>query len=403
MTAGAAGRSGLAGRTVTVVGAGVGGAATALLCARAGADVLLLERLAEPKAVGAGILLQPNGLAVLYGLGLEAALRAHGCVARDAEIVDAAGRRIVRTPVPDFGAGIDHALCLRRSRLLGVLADAIAAEPRIRARFGAEVTTATPDGRVAWRDVAGPGGEVGADLVVGADGLHSRVREGGAFTPRRRPGHLNLRVIAPVPAGDGFVERWTALGICGEGPVDGGTYLYAAVVAPEVRAACEARDPAALTQLYQAACPPAARVLRAVERFDDVLLNQVIRIDCQGWVDGRLVLVGDAAHAMAPNLGQGANSALVDAAVLVDALAAGGPEASVLQRWARRRRPAVRRVQDVAGALARVSNVRHAGLRRVRDAALRLLARLDDGARGVRAVQQEDPAGLRRVVEALGR
>ena len=391
----------LAGREIAVVGAGVGGAAAALLLARAGARVTLVERVAAPKAVGAGILLQPNGLGVLYGLGLEAALRAHGCVARDATVTDAAGRTIVRTPVPDFGAGLDHALCTRRSRLLDAMLDAVGREPRITVRFGVEVTAAWPDGRLAWSRADGTAGELCAELVVGADGIHSRIRDGGAFEARRTPGHWNLRAIAPVPAEGGFVERWTPLGICGEGPVDGGSYVYATMAAPEVRAAAEARDLETLGRLYDRACPPLARALGAIASGEDLLLNQVMRIDCARWADGRLVLLGDAAHGMAPNLGQGANSALVDAALFASMLAADGVDAGPLSRWQRRRQPRVRRVQDVAGALALVSNVRHTGVRRVRDGVLRALARLADGSRNVRRVQQEDPAALRRMVQSL--
>jgi 2-polyprenyl-6-methoxyphenol hydroxylase-like FAD-dependent oxidoreductase len=92
-----------------------------------------------------------------------------------------------------------------------------------------------------------------------------------------------------------------------------------------------------------------------VHGFDDLLVNDVARIDCDRWSVGRLVLLGDAAHAMAPNLGQGANSALVDAAVLVAELS-DGSRPDPLGRYARRRRAAVRAVQqeDPAALLATV-------------------------------------------------
>ena len=391
----------LAGRDVAVVGAGVGGASAALCLARAGATVTLFERADEPRAVGAGILLQPNGLAVLYGLGLEAALRAHGRRATTATVADAAGRVIGRTPVPDFGGGLDHALCLRRSRLVSALLDALACEPHVMQRFGVEVTAAHPDGTLEWR----AGDDVGSgrwDLVVAADGVHSRLRDAGDFGATCTPSYRYLRAIAPVVAHDRFTERWTALGIFGDGPVDGGTYLYASTAAPVLQAALDARDLDALCAAWAAACPDAARLLAGVASFDDLLLNQVIRVDCRQFVDGRLVLLGDAAHAMAPNLGQGANSALVDAAVLARELAANDDVDAALACWDARRRPAVRRVQDVAGALARASHLRAAWARALRDGAFRLLAAFDDGRRGVRAAQQEDPAWLRHAVEALG-
>jgi 2-polyprenyl-6-methoxyphenol hydroxylase-like FAD-dependent oxidoreductase len=119
-------------------------------------------------------------------------------------------------------------------------------------------------------------------------------------------------------------------------------------------------------------------------------------------VDGRLVLVGDAAHAMAPNLGQGANSALVDAVVLAAELAADQPIEQALSRYTERRRPAVRRVQGAADRLARASRLSNPVLRRVRDAGLRRLGNavpwMD---RQARSVQQEDPAWLYTVAKSL--
>src|SRR4051794_35682706 len=97
-------------RRVAVVGAGPGGSTAALLLAACGWEVTLLERVAEPTAVGAGLLLQPNGLAVLYGLGLRDALRARAHEIRGAAIRNHHDRALLQTDVPDLGAGLDHLL-----------------------------------------------------------------------------------------------------------------------------------------------------------------------------------------------------------------------------------------------------------------------------------------------------
>ena len=91
-----------------------------------------------------------------------------------------------------------------------------------------------------------------------------------------------------------------------------------------------------------------------------------------------MVLLGDAAHAMAPNLGQGANSALVDAAVLVDALTRYRQLYPALDRYTRRRLPVVTRLQNRADLLARVATMRNPLLRRSRDLLVRLAGRQID-------------------------
>jgi len=393
----------LAGADVVVVGAGTGGMAAALLLADAGANVTLLERVAEPGAVGAGILLQPNGLAVLHALGLGSALAAAGRPLTGAFVRTPRGTPLVAAATPDYGRGLDHLLALRRSRLNELLLDAVAGRPAITARFGADVTAARPDGTVDVLERA-VAGTLRADLVVGADGIRSVVRTGGDFAARTRPaGGPYLRGLLPTTDLDLDSEYWTALGLFGGARVDPDTlYFYADAAAPAVAAALARRDLAAVAREWAVALPLAGEILSRVPSIDELLVNEATRVDCERWADGRLVLLGDAAHAMAPTLGQGANSAIVDAAVLVNELATGRPLAAALAHYGARRRPAVRRVQDSADRLVTLSSLRNPALRLARDTALRLVGRLPGATtRLAKAVAQEDPAWLRDTVAHL--
>jgi 2-polyprenyl-6-methoxyphenol hydroxylase-like FAD-dependent oxidoreductase len=395
----------LQGCNVVIAGGGIGGMTAALLLGSAGASVTLLERVAEPAEVGAGILLQPNGLAVLNALGLGEALRRAAWRAPPAAIRDHTGSPLLELPLPDFGPGLDHALVLRRSHLYEVLLAAVRAHPAITVRLGTRVTWASRDGAVRACS-RGAEAAISADLVVGADGAASTVRAHGQFgAVARATGARYVRVLVPG-AGDALAwgEYWTPLGLLGGAPLgDGSTYLYLDATAPPVARALADRDLDTFRRLWAAALPLAASALDRLGGIDELLVNEVVRVDCERWTDGRLVLVGDAAHAMAPNLGQGANSAIVDATVLAAELAAAQPVTRALARYTARRRPAVRWVQDAADRLARLSRVAHPLLRWGRDATLRRLGRLATGPGRQHRAQQENPVWLYETAWTLQR
>ncbi len=391
---------------VVVVGAGIGGMAAALLLARAGASVSLLEQAAPPNPAGAGILLQPNGLAVLTGLGLADALERSGHRMTVYAVHGAGQSPIATVAVPDFGAGLDHVLAVRHSVVHDVLLAAVSDVPAIDWRFGATVHAAGTNGSVELEWLGRPS-TIDADLVVGADGICSTVRAGGTFGVRkrvdRRVTDRYLRGLVSRRDTDIEGEHWTALGLFGGVPVDASTcYFYGSASATPVAAAIDAGDLPACRAAWGRVLPVADELLGRLSGFAELMVSRAERVDCGRWHDGRLVLLGDAAHAMAPTLGQGANSALVDAAVLTAELAAPGSVPDALDQYARRRRPAVTRVQDLADRLARMSRLTSPVLRGVRDAGVRMLARPPGrSARLARDVQQEDPASLLTLVTGL--
>ncbi len=388
--------------SVLVVGAGIGGLTAALLLCRMGAQLTIYERLPNPSELGAGLMLQPNGLAVLQGLGLSEHVTSLGRRASGVELRDAQDRVLARQNTPEFARGLDFSLAVRRRDLHEVLLSAVEAEPRISLVVGTRVCGAHPDGTVEL--AASPRERVRADLVVGADGLRSVVRSAGDFGGRVTDRHLTyVRGSVPANGEAAFVEHWTPLGAFGAAPVTAETtYIYFGGYRAEAADAVGRRDLVALRESWRQVLPLAGAMLDRVASFDDLIVTRIHRVQCSRWVDGRLVLLGDAAHAMAPNAGQGANSALVDAAVLSSELAAGASLAAGLQAYQARRQPAVARVQRVADSLATLSGIRSRPMTAVRDVAVKTVSRMPHLAvRQWRVAQQEDPQALTSMIRNL--
>jgi 2-polyprenyl-6-methoxyphenol hydroxylase-like FAD-dependent oxidoreductase len=349
--------------------------------------------------VGAALGLQANGMAVLDRLGLLDRVAASSARVDWGEIRSSTGRLLLTSEMPDLGGGLDHALFVRRTVLHHLLLDAATSSDGVETRFGCTVINAEANGSVTL-DCASSGGVppiiLRADLVVGADGTGSAVRRTGGFINRVSRGSSYVRTIVPVPMHDPFAEYWTPLGSFGHGRLGGdAAYVWAATDAPSVRDAVARRDLPTFVRGWAAVLPMAGEQLAQVGSFDDLLLNTVRRVDCRRWFAGRLALLGDAAHAMAPNLGQGANSALVDAVVLADAVAGAPSLEEAVRVYDERRRRTVRRIQNVAGLLQRLCRMDNRPAIRVRDAVVMRAGRLNSANAALRQALLTDVDAVR--------
>jgi 2-polyprenyl-6-methoxyphenol hydroxylase-like FAD-dependent oxidoreductase len=365
-----------------VVGGGIGGLTASLVLSRVAARVTLVERAERPSEVGAALALQPNGMAVLDRLDLLPAVEAVSARIDRMDIRSVTGQRLLTAGMPDLGGGLDHAIAVRRTDLHRLLLEAVAGVASVDTRFGWAAVSADPSGAVRITSTPENGSDFGsmslrADVVVGADGVNSAVRSAGDFVSRVSSGSSYVRTIVRGRANPWFEEYWTPLGSFGQAPLDGGLVYFGA--AAHVAGAAEAvsrRDLGAFRQVWRRVLPAAGDMLERVSSFDDLLVNTVRQVDCRRWFSGRLVLLGDAAHAMAPNLGQGANSALVDGVVLAEELDKTPSVMDALARYDKRRRPLARRVQETAAMLQRLCGIEHVTTLRVRDALLAGLAHI---------------------------
>jgi len=316
-----------------IVGAGIGGLAAALALARHGWDVEVLERAPAFAEVGAGLSLWPNGLRALDALGVGAQVRGRALLEGQAGIQDAAGRWISRTDTAALERRFGPVAMIHRADLLEVLRGAVPADSL---RHGVTVRHVSSAGTVAHS-----GGESRADLIVGADGIRSVVRASiwpDAAAPRYA-GYTAWRLVTPPVQVDGTaladtVESWGSGERFGYSPLpDGRVYCFAVANARE-------GDPGqGLTGLrarFSGWHRPIPALLDAAAP-DAVLHDDLYELPpLRTYTAGQVVLVGDAAHAMTPNLGQGACQALEDAVVLAASL--DGPGGLAAYDRARRRR-----------------------------------------------------------------
>jgi len=316
--------------TAVVVGGGIGGLASAVALADAGWRTTVLERARELGEVGAGVALTPNAVASLGGLGLDGdAVAAMGPRTWAAGTWDSRGRPILRLP-DDPAAGANTALRgVHRARLHGALLGR-ARQLGVEVVTDARVTTVDAGGpaapaRVRYADRAGGQDEREAELVVGADGVRSAVR--AALFPDRLPvysGFSSWRAVVPgLSAGPSLRQYWGARAEFGAMPVsDGATYWYGYVAMPEGTRLDD--EHAAAVERFAGWAPEVQDVIAATPP-GAVIRHDVLHLPggLPRYVRGRVVMVGDAAHATLPTMGQGAATALEDGVCVGRVVAAG--------------------------------------------------------------------------------
>jgi 2-polyprenyl-6-methoxyphenol hydroxylase-like FAD-dependent oxidoreductase len=343
-----------------IVGAGIGGLAAAVALHRRGWQVEVIERAPRFTEVGAGLSLWPNALRALDALGIGDQVRKHALLETQAGIQDPLGRWLSRTNTDELERRYGQMAMLHRADLLNTLRDALPGEVL---RTGVEVTVARRDGTVAHSE-----GESSGDIVVGADGIHSIVRR-SIWPQAPAPRHVGYRawrtVTRPVPLDEG-VETWGRGERLGYAALpDGRAYMFA--VANSAPGAPDG-GPAELRRRFGSWHSPIPTLLSAAEgaplHCDDLYELPPL----ETFTAGKVVLLGDAAHAMTPNLGQGACQALEDAAVLAESLDSGGGQSAYNKARLPRTQMVARRSRQV-GAVAQWSAPAAVALR---NAAMRL-------------------------------
>ena len=382
---------------VGVVGCGVAGQAAATLLADAGHRVTVFERFTEPKPSGAGLLLQPTGLAVLRRLGLDEQAEWQG-----ARIDGLLSLNHLKHTVLDLAYGDLHpeayGLGIHRGTLFGLLHGRLR-QSTARVITGAEIVDIVRDGGRATA-VEKAGGRHGPfDLVVVADGAHSRLRD--RLMPQARAplypwGCIWATVVdsrdfitAPAMLQQRVRGTTTMMGLLPVGQNQ--VTLFWSLPVEELEAG-RSIDVEAWRMAALDLWPEAAAMIEQAADADNFARATYRHVALPRWNDGPILFIGDAAHGTSPQLGQGANLGLLDAHALSRALAASDDLAAALASFARRRGPPVRFYRQASHLLTPFFQSRQPLLGLVRDALMGVTCR----APGLRPMMTSTLAGLRR-------
>ncbi|MGW2704797.1 FAD-dependent monooxygenase [Streptomyces sp. NPDC001340] len=353
-----------------VIGGGIGGLTAAAALHRRGWEVTVLERARSLEPVGAAISLAPNALRALDVIGIGDEIRDLAAWQGDGGLRTPGGRWLSRSSAETAAARFGGPLVLLpRTTLVDRLAALL---PPGTVRTAAAATLADPGDSARPARVAVAGEELEAALVVGADGINSRVRS-ALFPAHPGPvyaGFTTWRVLIPVP-GVEFAshETWGRGRIWGTHPLkDGRVYAYAAAMTPAGERAPD-DEQAELLRRFGNWHDPIPAVIAAA-RPEDVLRHDVHHIaqPLPAHHLGRVALLGDAAHAMPPTLGQGGNQAVEDAVVLAH-------HADDLAAYTAARLPRTTAIARQAVKVARLNMAESRAVVAVRDTAIAALSK----------------------------
>lgn len=378
---------------IAIIGAGTAGPAAALLLKRAGAPVELFERAAAPSAVGAGILLQPSGLAVLQRLGLLQTVLAAGHRIASLRGVTERGRTVLSLHYKDLRADL-FGLGTHRGSLFAAL---VAALPGAGVPLHTGVDVATVEQQGAQLVLKGAEQHGLFDLVVLADGARSHLRGAIGGVQRQAPypyGALWFVGDDHTHPSDGCLSQvydgtHKMVGLLPSGVHPGQPHpqisLFWSLPADQidtVRAGTLAQWRAQVLRLY----PQTEDLLEQISdmqqllpaRYLDVVLHRPFAM--RG--SSAIAAIGDAAHAMSPQLGQGANLALLDAEALADALIAHAALTqksqlpTALNAWHKKMRHKIQTYQQLSRWLTPVFQSNYRWLGPPRDAFMGLSCRM---------------------------
>jgi 2-polyprenyl-6-methoxyphenol hydroxylase-like FAD-dependent oxidoreductase len=352
---------------ILIVGGGIAGLALGRALRQQGFVPEIVERAESWPMGGTGLYLPGNGLRALGTLGLVDKVLARAVCMSHQRILDHTGRLLVEIDLAKLWNQVGPCVGIARGELHRILLESAADVPM---RRGTTLSALSQeDGEVSVSFADGSPGKY--DLVVGADGINSSIRR--LVFGNIRPRHLGQVSWRFLVDHSGAIETWTAM--LGRRrtflamPV-GPTRLYCyADLADVATEDPTGRDLDRLMALFAEFAEPVPSIFGELETFDSIHFSPIEEIVLDTWIQGRVVLIGDAAHATSPNMAEGASMALEDAVVLTQMLSMHGSPPEALSAFSKRRHARIRWVQQRTHRRDRIRTLPV----RFRNLALRLL------------------------------
>ena len=360
---------------ILIVGGGIAGLTVAIALRRRGFAPELVERAASWRAFGKGIVIQPNAMRQLRNLDVASHLEAAGAAIRRFQYLNETGEVLSEIDLTELWSGVDS-VAFERGELQNALLRSV---DRQRCHLGVAVTSLSlreSSVSVGFSD----GRSADYDLAIGADGIGSTVRALAiGSTAPRYCGQAAWRALAPIRRrGADEIQFWLGDGIffvtypVGAERTYVGAYVAEAANGHAPVEGCLAR----LRDRFAAFGEPVRALIDSLTCDEQIHCSVVESLELPEWRRGRVLLIGDAAHASSPMMGQGGCMAVEDAAVLAELLETSPSIDAALDAFSPRRRPRVDWVQAqsdaharnaLAGPAARDAIIRERGARAFRD------------------------------------
>jgi len=304
---------------IHIIGAGIGGLTTAIALQKKGFNVTIFETTPELLAVGAGIIIANNAMQIYKKLGLEKRIQEKGIPIHEVHLTDGQLNVISSANLKQYEEKYDtYNIAIKRAELHAILTEEVELENIKLNKRVAHIQSAERSVNIRFTD----GKETNADIIIGADGIHSMTRSFLFGNCRLRDALQPCwRGIATISLDDKNTanEAWHFGKRFGFVAVnDTQVYWYALVNKKEKEISLNKSE---LMEQFNGFHPNIKNIIEKTTD-DKIIRNDIFDLEpIQNWHKGRICLLGDAAHATTPNMGQGACQAIEDAYVLAECLA----------------------------------------------------------------------------------